>query len=155
MSNSLKIGTILLQIGACIPESVWIEKETYSPRWEEIINLNGDDLDRQIRREHWNFFFLGSAIQGVSLGSGSAISVRRAVIRALGKSELTKCNAFEITDIQTRRFLGIRYVTVIGHSRHLQQGAVLQNVGERTRQARQSPAISATATPLPAPALAR
>ncbi|HWH59485.1 MAG TPA: hypothetical protein VN682_17790 [Terriglobales bacterium] len=155
MSDSLRIGTVLLRTGACVPKSVWIEKKTYSPRWEEIINLNGDDLDRQIRREHWNFFFLGGAIQGLSLGWGSAISVRRAVIRALGKSERTNCNGFEITDIHTRRFLGIRYVTIIGHSRHLQQGAVLQNIAGRTRQLRQSPAISATTTPLPEPALAR
>jgi hypothetical protein len=152
MSN-LKLGTVLLQTGAVIPESVWIEKETYSPGWEEVTNVSGDDLDRQLRRENWSFFFIGGAIQGTSWGSWSGAAIRCAAIRTLNKTEVTKFNGFEITGIYSKRFLGIRYVRVIGHARHLQPGPVLQNLAERTRQASPSSAISAAA-PLPAPALA-
>lgn len=155
MSNSLNIGAVVLGTGALIPGWVWAEKETYSPEWEQVTNLSGDDLDRQIRREHWNFFFIGGPIQGTSWGSWSAISLRHAAIRVLSKSKLTKFNGFEVTGIYTRRFLGIRYVTVVGHSRHLQQGPVLQSSAERIRQASQCAAISTSARPLPVPALAR
>jgi hypothetical protein len=150
MSN-LQMGTVLLQTGVAIPDSVWIEKETYSPGWEEVTNLSGDDLDRQLRRENWSFFFIGGAIQGTAWGSWSGIATRSAAIRAMNKSGLTRFNGFEITGIYPRRFLGIRYVAVVGHARHLQFGPALQNLAERTRQASQSPAISAA--PLPAPAL--
>jgi len=153
MSN-LKMGTVLLQTGTSIPESVWIEKEAYSPGWEEVTNVNGDDLDRQIRRENWSFFFIGGAIQGTSWGSWREIATRSATIRALNKSGLTRFNGFEITGIHSRRFLGLGYVTVVGHARHLQPSPVLQNFAERTRQTSKLPAISAPAAPLPAPALA-
>lgn len=152
MSN-LKMGMVLLQTGAVIPESVWIEKETYSPGWEEVTNLSSDDLDQQLRRENWSFFFIGGTIQGTSWGSWSGIANRSAATRALNKSGI-KFNGFEVTGIHPRRFLGLRYVTVVGHARHLQPGPVLQNTAERIRQASQFPAISAPAVPLPAPALA-
>jgi hypothetical protein len=151
MSN-LKVGTVLLQTGAVIPESVWIEKETYSPGWEEVTNLNGEDLDGHIRRENCSFFFIGGAIQGTSWGSWSGVAIRCAAIRTLNKTAMIKFNGFEITGIYSKRFLGMRYVRVVGHARHLQPGPVLQNLAERTRQASRMPVIAAPAT---APALAR
>lgn len=155
MSNLLKIGTVLMQTGAYIPESVWVERETYSPGWEEVTNLDGEDLDRLVRRENWNFFFFGGALQGMSWGSPSGSSVRCAAIRVLKKSKLTKLNGFEITGIHARRFLGIPYTNVTGHSRHIQKSTVLQNIAERIHQASQSAAISTSAGPFPAPVLAR
>jgi len=49
MLSPLKIGTVLLQSGTYIPDSVWTERETCCPYWEAITNLDGDALDHQIR----------------------------------------------------------------------------------------------------------
>jgi hypothetical protein len=45
MMSPLKVGTVLLQDGAFIPDSVWMLKEPFCPGWQAITNLNGDDLD--------------------------------------------------------------------------------------------------------------
>lgn len=152
MLSPLKIGTVLLQTGTFIPDSVCAQKEIFCPGWQAITNVNGDDLDRQIRGKGWNFFFMCGAVQGTSWGSWSGVAVRCAAIRALRKTQATKLNGFEITGIHKRHFLGVRHVVVTGHSRHVQKSTVLQNIAERIHQATQRVASSisdaASATPL-------
>jgi hypothetical protein len=155
MSNSLNIGTVLLRTAVLLPESVWVEKETYSSEWEQVTNLSVDDLDRQVRREHWSFPFIGGAIRGTCWGSWTAQCVHHALDRALRKSKAARYNGFEITGISNGRFLGLRYVTVAGHSRHLQTGIVLQKFAERTHSRPQVMAVSSSTATLPTPALIR
>ena len=159
MSSPLKIGSVLLQGGAFIPKSIWLEKETYCPGWHLITNLDGDELDRQIREAHWNFMFAEGALHGASWGSWSGTAVRCALIRVLRKTKLTRLNGLEITGIHKRRFLGFPYVSVAGHSRHVQKASVLPKIAERARLAAEavlSPVSDApSAAQLPAPVVAR
>ena len=159
MLSPLKIGTVLVETDTFIPESVWVQKETFTPGWQAITNLTGDDLDRQIRREGWNFIFMVGALQGASWGSWSDVAIRCAAIRVLKKTQTTKLNAFEITGIHARRFLGVPYIVVTGHSRHLQESTVLQNIAERIHQAARavpsSTSDGVSVVPVPAPAVAK
>ena len=135
MLSPLKIGTVMVQTGTFIPDSVGVQKEIFCPGWQAITNLNGDDLDRQIRGKNWNFFFVSGELQGTSWGSWNGSTVRSAAIRVLRKTQATRLNGFEITGIHQRRFLGIPRVVVTGHSRHLQKSPVLENITERIHQA--------------------
>ena len=159
MFGSLTIGTVLVQTDTFIPDSVWVQRETFCSGWQTITNVNGDDLDRQIRSDGWNFMFMGGAIGSTSWGSWSATAIRCAAIRALKKTQATKLNSFEITAIRARRFLGIPYVMVIGHSRHIQKSTVLQNIAERIHQAAQPVSGLSSggvrAVTMPAPAIAK
>jgi hypothetical protein len=159
MLSPLKIGTVLVQADTFIPDSVWVQRETFCSGWQVITNLQGDDLDRQIRQDGWNFIFVGSALRGTSWGSWSGTAVRCAAIRVLKKTRATKLNGFEITDIIARRFLGVPYVVVTGHSRHVQKSTVLQNIAERIHQAALPAQTSALdevrVAPLSAPAAAK
>ena len=159
MLGPLKIGAVLLQNGTFIPDSVWAERETFCPGWEAITNLDGDSLDRQIRDATWNFMFVGGALQATSWGSWSGTSVRCAAIRVLEKTRTKSFNAFEITGIYGRRFLGFRYVVVSGHARHVQKSTVLQAITERIYRAPQPSQTSipdeVTVAPVPAPAVAK
>jgi len=159
MLSHLKIGTVLVQADTFIPDSVWVQRETFCPGWQAITNLNGDDLDRQIRNGGWNFIFMGGALQGTSWGSWGGTAIRSAAIRVLKRTQATKLNAFEITGIHARRFLGVPYVVVTGHSRHVQKSTVLQNIAERIHlAARAVPSSTSDAVgvaPVPAPAAAK
>lgn len=135
MLSPLKIGGVLLQTETFIPDSVCVQREAFCSGWQTVTNVNGDDLDRQIRRIGWSFIFMGGALRGTSWGSWSSVAIRCAAIRVLRKTEATKLNGFEITDIHAHRFLGIPYVVVTGHSRHIQKSTVLQNIAERIHQA--------------------
>jgi hypothetical protein len=159
MLSPLKIGTVVVQADTFIPASVWAQRETFCPGWQAITNLNGDDLDRQIRKDGWNFIFMCGALQGTSWGSWSHVAIRCAAIRVLKKTQATKLNAFEITGIRARRFLGVPYVVVTGHSRHVQKSTVLQNIAERIHQAAQpvprSTSDGLSVAPLSSPAAAK
>jgi len=159
MLSHLKIGTVLVQTDTCIPDSVWVQKETFCTGWQAITNLNGEDLDRQIRNDAWNFIFMGGALQGTSWGSWSGTAIRCAAIRVLKKTQATKLNAFEITGIHARRFLAVPYVVVTGHSRHVQKSTILQNIAERIHQTAlaipSSTSDGVSVAPVPAPAVAR
>jgi len=158
MLSPLRVGTVLLQDGAFIPDSVRALRETFCPGWQAITNLTAEDLDRQIRDENWNFMFMAGALHGTSWGSWNDIAVRCAAIRVLRKAKLAKFNGFEITGIHKRKFLRLHYVTVTGHSRHIQQSGVLQKMAERIQQAAQSARgvdPSLPAVPVPTPAVAR
>ena len=154
MSSPLKVGTVLLRDGTFIPDSVRPLKETLSPGWQAITNLSGDDLDGQIRNQNWNFMFIAGAIRATSWGSWSDVAVRCAAIRVLRKTKLAKFNGFEITAIRKRKFLSFHYVTVTGHSRHVQKSRILQKLAQRIHQAAQ-PAPSLAALPSPVPVVAR
>jgi hypothetical protein len=159
MLSPLKIGTVLVQTDTFIPNAVWVQKETFTPGWQAITNLNGDDLDRQIREDGWNFIFMGGALRGTSWGSWSGTAIRCAAIRVLKKTRATKLNAFEITGIHARRFLGVPHVVVTGHSRHVQKSTVLQNIAERIHQAARavpsSTSDGVSVAPVPAPEVAK
>jgi hypothetical protein len=158
MSNPLRIGTVLVRTDTFVPESVWVQRETFCVEWQAITNLTGDDLDRQIREDGWNLMFMGGAITGTSWGSWSGTAIHCAAIRVLKKTRASKFNAFEITGIHARHFLGVPYVVVTGHSRHLQQSTVLQSIAERIHQAAQivpsSTSAKISVTPVSAPAVA-
>lgn len=159
MLSPLTIGGVLLQTETFIPDSVGVQRESFCSGWQTINNVNGDDLDRQIRSIGWNFIFMGGALRGTSWGSWSSVAIRCAAIRVLRKTEATRLNGFEITDIHAHRFLGIPYVVVTGHSRHVQKSTVLQNIAERIHQAARSvPRLGSdgvSAATMPAPAVAK
>jgi len=159
MSNPLRIGTVLVRTDTFVPESVWVERETFCDEWQAIANLSGDDLDRQIREDGWNLMFMGGAISGTSWGSWSGTAIRCAAIRVLKKTRASNFNGFEITGIHARRFLGLPYVVVTGHSRHLQPSTILQSIAERIHQAAQivpsSTSGKINVTPVSAPAVVK
>ena len=159
MSSPLKIGTVLVHTDTIIPESVWVQRETFCVDWQTIMSLSGDDLDRQLREDGWNLMFMGGTISGTSWGSWGGTAIRCAAIRVLRKTRASKFNAFEITDIHARRFLGFPYVVVTGHSRHLQQSTVLQSIDERIHDVARIEPSSASGkigvAPLSAPAVAK
>lgn len=133
MYPMLRAGTVLMQNGTLIPESIWVEEGPYSPGWEVIKNLDGNSLDRNARKSNWNFFFIAGSIHATSWGPGNGVTARCAAIRALSKTQSKKFNCFEITEVSIHRFLGIPYVNVVGHARHMQEDMVLESSARRAQ----------------------
>jgi hypothetical protein len=121
-----------MQTGTLIPESLRVEAEPSWHGWEMIGDGDGDSLDRKIRRAGWNFIFLAAKIEAMAWGWQGQKNVRRAVQRVLGKIKSAKFNCVEITEISARHFLGLPYVHVSAHSRHIQKTSFLQSRAERS-----------------------
>ena len=110
-----------------------LEPDRYEQNWSVIRAVNGFSLDRRVRAAGWNSFFIAGTITASALGSIKEGSVRSALRRIFSKVRADDFNCLEVTGIVSRHFLGIPYITVSAHSRHIQQGPLLDH--PRARQA--------------------
>jgi hypothetical protein len=118
-----KSGTILIRDNTPLPAGMAIERDVFLPGWKAVKDSDGYQLGRKIESAKWNFFYLAGEIRVTVLGSGSK-TLRRAVKRALAKQE-KQFNSLEITSVISQRFLGLPFVSVVAHTRHIQQGTRL------------------------------
>jgi len=84
-------------------------------------------LDRKIHAAGWNFFFMATEVHAMSFGSLDAATIQNAVRRILTKVKQQHFNGLQVTAIVARHFLGVPYVTVSGHSRHMQRSCNLDS----------------------------
>src|SRR5216110_418214 len=121
MSDTNWAGTILFKEDTCLPANLSIESETFLPRWRVVKSVDRSALARNIEGVNWNFFYLAGEIRATVLGRDRPGTLRRAVKRVLAKQEGQKFNSLEITKVVSKRFLGIPFMSVTAHSRHIQQ----------------------------------
>ncbi|MBZ5594959.1 MAG: hypothetical protein LAP39_22175 [Acidobacteriia bacterium] len=123
MTEVIKAGTILIENGSRTPESLQIQTEPYSSSWKSVSNLNLDELDTGIAKAGWTFFFMAGEVKITAFGFDKQAAVRRAVRRVITDVESHKCNCLEITQVSPQSFLGIPYVNVHAHARHIQKSS--------------------------------
>ncbi len=125
MPGSDRAGTILIREDTALPADLPIESEAFLPGWRIVKNLDRSTLVRNIGCANWNFFYLAGEIKATVLGRDRPGTLRRAVKCVLAKQEGQKFNSLEITKVVSKRFLGIPFMNVTAHSRHIQQGVGL------------------------------
>jgi len=114
--------TIFIKEDTPLPANLPIESEPFPPGWRVVKNLDRSALARNIEGANWNFFYLAGEIRATVLGRDRSGTLRRAVKCVLAKQEGQKFNSLEITKVVAKRFLGIPFMSVTAHSRHIQQG---------------------------------
>jgi hypothetical protein len=122
MPGTNRAKTILIREDTPLPANLPIESEAFLPGWRAVRNLDGYELGRKIEAANWNFFFLADEIGAISFGREGLGTLRRAVKRILAKQEGQKFNSLEITKVVSKRFLGIPFIGVTAHFRHIQRG---------------------------------
>ena len=123
-------GRIFIRDGTLLPETLQIESEPYSPRWRSVKNLDGYALNRKIHDAGWTFFSLACETKASAFGIDEEKMLRRAIERILANREAQaeKFNSLEIVrvaSLASKRYLGIRHVTVSARSRHIQEGPII------------------------------
>ena len=134
MPETIKAGTILINDGTLLPDALRFETEPCAPGWRLVRNLDGYGLDRKIHEAGWIFFWLAGETKVTVFGIDGEKMVRRAVKQILAKLK-SQFNSLEITrvaSVASKRFLGVRHVTVSAHSRHIQESLFL--LGAKDRQ---------------------
>lgn len=125
MTEKKMAGTILVKEGTLLPETVRFESEPYSKGWRLVKDLRGSEMDRQLFEAGWNLFYLAEELQASAVGSDLGKTTRRAVRKVIAIMKSDKLNCVEITQVAARRFLGLPYVTVSAHPRHIQESKFL------------------------------
>jgi hypothetical protein len=131
MSLTVQAGTILMKEWPGMTKLLGLESEPCSAEWSLLKILDGFALDRKIHAAGWNFFFMATEVKVMFLGSLGAIKIQNALQRILKKVKEQHFNGLEVTEIVSRRFLGVPYVTICAHSRHMQQSCYLDTVEVR------------------------
>jgi hypothetical protein len=108
-----------------------LETELGLGEWTMVKTSDAFTLDRKIHAAGWNFFFMAAEVKAMFFGSLGAAKVQSALKRILVKVKRQHFNGLEVTQIVARRFLGVPYVTVSAHSRHMQQSCNLDSAATR------------------------
>ena len=126
MTQAIKMGTILIEQDARMPGSLRLKSFPYSRGWTSVSNdLN--ELDTEINKAGWTFFFMAGEIKITAFGFDKEAAMRRAVKRAITNVEAQKCNCMEITEVSANSFLGMPYVNISAHARHIQESSAFSS----------------------------
>jgi hypothetical protein len=87
--------------------------------WSRI--TNNLSLEKKLAAAGWTFFYMAGTIRASVLGFERQRTLQTALKRLLAKVALEKRNCLEIDHITMRSFWGMPLVTVLAHSRHIQQ----------------------------------
>jgi len=138
MAERIKAGTILIKEGTPLPECLRFESERYSSGWRSVKNLDAHELDRKIGEAGWTFFFMAGEVQATVVGPDSERTRRRAAkdliarLQADRRNQSSTFNCLEIARVAVKRFLGVPYVTVSAHPRHIQESMCLFHSEDHT-----------------------
>ena len=128
MPDTIKTRTILIKEGTLLPETVRFESEPCVPGWRLVKDLDGCGLNREIHEAGWSFFWRPGEIGATVFGLDEQKTLRRAVEQILANLNSAEFNSLEIMRVASeasKRFQGVRYVTVSVQSRDIQGSAPL------------------------------
>ena len=131
MPNKIEAGTVLVQQSALL-HSLGTRGETYSDEWCSLGTQESAELDRKLRAAGWNFFFMADKLRTVVPPWGGEKTLRAGVKRLLARTSAQQFNCMQLSNILRERFLGIPFVSVVAHARHVQQGSRIESLEQRT-----------------------
>jgi hypothetical protein len=76
-------------------------------------------------------FFMAAEVKVMFFGALEAKKIQNALKRILVKVRHQNFNSLEVTGIVAKRFLGVPYVTVSAHPRHIQRSCYLDSTQKR------------------------
>jgi hypothetical protein len=118
-------GTILIEKDAPRPQCFQVEDDSCPNAWLSVKhNLTPHELEKELATAGWTFFYMAGAIKTTAFGFDRAKMIHAALKRLITSVRLQKCNCLEIDGVATHSFLGMPYLSVSVHPRHIQKGLV-------------------------------
>ena len=130
MAATVQIGTIFIEDRPLILRSLDLESESYSGNWGVLQSLTSSNLDQKVRGAGWRCGCLAEEVKATVFGALTAKNIRKALKQIFLQAGKTDFNCLEVTKISGDRFLGMPRTIVWVHSRHIQQGPIMQLVDE-------------------------
>jgi hypothetical protein len=125
MTQTIEIGTLLLKEGTSLPKTLALESDPYGKGWRRVKNLDSSGVDRKLCEAGWTFFYMAGEVKAMAFGSDLEKTTRRAVKKLIGNMKSGKFNCLEISLVAAKSFMGLPYVLVTGHARHIQESIYL------------------------------
>lgn len=119
----LGVGSIHVEASGLLPQFLVLRSQSLLNSWPLVTNVRST-FDAEIRKAGWVFFFMAGKIEKTAFGFDKRKTLRTALSRLTRSVRSQKCNCFEIMDVTSKHFLGMSWVSVSAHARHLQKGMV-------------------------------
>ena len=123
--QTISPGSILVERNTFLPAPLGLESAMTGSGWGRVTN-NPDrhQLETELAASGWTFFLMAGTIKTTAFGFGRPQMIQTALKRLIAIVKLQKCNCLEIDAIRTRSFLGLPYISLSAHSRHIQNGSL-------------------------------
>ena len=123
MTQPFTAGGILVQKSVRLPNTVLLQTESDSNGWAAIQDERST-FEKAVQEAGWTFFFMAGEIHATAFRFDRAKALRAAMERLTADVRSQHCNCIEISQVTEKSFLGVPYVRVTAHARHLQKGAL-------------------------------
>ncbi|MGO9263112.1 MAG: hypothetical protein ACLQU1_43560 [Bryobacteraceae bacterium] len=128
-------GTILVEAGAILPAGVLLQPGALSQDWRSLADLDRIGLASAVAKAGWTFFYMAGVVAKHAFGWSQEKRVRAALGRVVQDVQAQNCNCVEITRLRDKSFLGLPYVKITAHARHIQAGSQFRDPPERSPHA--------------------
>jgi hypothetical protein len=120
-TDPIAAGSILVDGGLRLPNSRLLPRAPDSSGWTAL-NVTRSAFETEVREAGWTFFFMAARIKTAAFGFDKQKTLRTALERLIANAKSHHYNGIEITQIVSKTFLKMPYVSVSAHARHLQKG---------------------------------
>jgi hypothetical protein len=126
--QTISPGSILVERNTFLPEPLGLESGITESGWARVTNNpNRQQLETKLAAAGWAFFYMAGKIKTTAFGFERPRMIQAALKRLVAIVKLQNCNCLEIDAIRTRSFLGLPYISLSAHSRHIQNGMLFGN----------------------------
>lgn len=125
--DDIQAGSVLIDPGTKLPRGLDLPLRRVG-NWNLFADLDSSELDRRIRSEGWQLFFIVPAVNANGLGGSYRSAFRKALAGIVRQAEIRNLNALEIVDIRVRQMLNIYFVRITAHPRHIRDSPFLRDL---------------------------
>jgi len=124
--SAIHAGDILVEEGTSLPRAMVLDTKPFLPNWKCLRDQDAAGLEAQLSTARWTFFYMAGEIKSSGFGSDPDRRLRSAMDQIVRDVRSQKCNCLEVTSLSNKSFLGIPYLRVTAHARHIQDGLLFR-----------------------------
>ena len=123
-ASMIDSGTILMWTAADRPECFRDDGAVDCPSaWKAVSHtLSPRALEDELSSTGWTFFYMANPVNATAYGFDPAKRMASVLKRIASTVRQQGCNCLQVDRVTTCSTLGIPYVTVSAHPRHIQKG---------------------------------
>jgi hypothetical protein len=126
MESQITIGTMIMRDDLELPKKFAIRSETYCTGWRRIRGISSTILDRTLRSEGWNRFYIAGTMRTLELGNGKDDCVRRGIARLAARAKASNFNCMQVTGMSRKSSFGVPFVSLSANACHIQEGSEMK-----------------------------